>query len=252
MNNFCSNSLKFTKQGSISISLLLTDETPTHASIRCTVTDTGIGIDKSKQNRLFKAFKQEDDSTTREYGGTGLGLYISKQIIEQMNGEIIFSSEKHKGSTFGFNCVFEKSQKKMQEILIEQPVLNQSLKGFTILVVDDNVINVEVAKSLLEDLDAHVEVAYSGQESIDKARNMAFHVILMDIQMPGMDGIEAIKQIIELTNKANYFKVALTANVMEQDVKHYLQSGFDDVVSKPFKITELAEKILEYSANTAP
>ena len=249
MNNFCSNAIKFTKHGSISISLLLIDETPTQASIRCIVTDTGIGIEKSKQSRLFKAFKQEDDSTTREYGGTGLGLYISKQIIEQMNGEIIFNSEKHKGSTFGFSCVFEKSQQKTQDQSIEPPVSSRSLKGLKILVVDDNVINVEVAKSLLEDLAASVEVAFSGQEGIDKARQTQFHVILMDIQMPGMDGVEAIKQISLLPSKDNYFKVALTANVMEQDIKRYLQSGFDEVVAKPFQISELADKILQYHSN---
>ena len=246
MNNFCSNAIKFTKQGSISISLLLIDETPTQASIICNVIDTGIGIEKSKQNRLFKAFKQEDESTTREYGGTGLGLYISKQIVEQMNGEIIFTSEKNKGSTFGFSCVFDKSKEKTQEELIKHPVPDRSLNNFTILVVDDNVINVEVAKSLLEDLGASVEVAFSGQEGIDKARQISFDVILMDIQMPGMDGVEAIMKISELPSKNNYFKVALTANVMEQDVKRYLQSGFDEVVAKPFNISDLTEKILQH------
>ena len=250
MNNFCSNALKFTKQGSISISLLLIDESPSTATIECLVSDTGVGIEKDKQDRLFKAFKQEDESTTREYGGTGLGLYISKQIIEQMKGEIIFSSEKHKGSTFGFNCTFEKSQQN-NGLPIEEDTCEMSLQGFNILVVDDNVINVEVAKSLLEDLGAVVDVAYGGQESVDKATEGEFDVILMDIQMPGMDGVEAIKLISELPSQRDYLKVALTANVMEKDIQRYLNSGFDGVVAKPFNVAELAEKILENSTNTA-
>jgi signal transduction histidine kinase/ActR/RegA family two-component response regulator len=250
MNNFCSNALKFTKQGGISISLLVTEQTADLVNIRCLVSDTGIGIEKDKQDKLFKAFKQEDDSTTREYGGTGLGLYISKQIIEKMGGEVIFKSEKNKGSTFGFNCQFKKTQEIPSEVINEKNVSKNTLQGLTILVVDDNLINVEVAKSLLEDLLADVEVAYGGQESIEKAKQCKFDVILMDIQMPNMDGVEAMRHISELPMKESCFKVALTANVMEKDVKRYLQSGFDDVVAKPFKVNELAEKILEHSSKS--
>ena len=176
-------------------------------------------------------------------------------------GEVIFSSEKYKGSTFGFSCAFKKAHEKNKDELIlhssdkskdndndnEKTANKNRLIGLNILVVDDNLINVEVAKSLLEDLGAEVEIAYGGQEAVDIAKSKQFDVILMDIQMPNMDGIEAIQLISKLTDNQYCFKVALTANVMEKDVKRYLTSGFDHVVAKPFNVTELAGSILEYS-----
>ena len=247
MNNFLSNALKFTQHGSIGISLQVLAETDDIVTIQCLVKDTGIGIAKDNQHKLFQAFKQEDDSTTREHGGTGLGLYISKKIIEKMNGEIIFESEKHQGSTFGFTCSFKKTTQVVSTNEDEGTQESVSLKQYKVLVVDDNLINVEVAKSLLEDLGAQVDCAYGGEEAIEKASQHNYDVILMDIQMPVLDGVAALKRICELPFNKTCYMVALTANVMEKDIERYLSSGFHEVVAKPFKINELAQHILEYS-----
>lgn len=244
VNNFCSNALKFTKEGSVSVTFQVVKEQSGQITLQCLVVDTGIGISEDKQAQLFEAFKQEDSSTSRRHGGTGLGLYISKQLVENMDGKIIFHSKKHVGSTFGFTVPLYTAEK--QDVLNhgkEERNEHLDIANLSILVVDDNHINVEVAKGLLLDHTDNVLTAYSGREALDICQNQKVDIILMDIQMPVMDGMEALNRIRQLEGYENSIIFALTANVMKQDVERYRAHGFTEVVAKPFDIEDLVRQI---------
>jgi len=244
LNNFCSNALKFTKQGSISVTFQVVARDSGKVTIQCLVVDTGIGISNERQNHLFQAFIQEDAGTSREYGGTGLGLYISKQLIETMDGKILFNSKKHEGSTFGFELPLAEAAQLEKEITTEEVLdAKVDISQVKVLVVDDNHINVEVAKSLLEDYTHHVDTAYSGQEALSLCEKNRFDVILMDIQMPGMDGMETLVKVREIDGYKALPVFALTANVMKQDVEKYRAHGFSAVVAKPFEVEDLVRQI---------
>jgi len=248
--NLTNNSIKFTNEGSITIELDQVWEKENKLMVKCKVIDTGIGITDQGREKLFKEFSQADTSTTRKYGGTGLGLKISKDLTHMMGGEIGVDSEEGKGSTFWFTCVFDKvvtSDTDRQE----EDKQNKLTKSVSILLVEDNYISQKVAKTSLErDGYDHIEIAENGKVAVKMMQEREFLVILMDIRMPLMDGVEATEKIRELErknpNRRPSYIVAFTAYAVEGDRERFLEAGMDDYIAKPFQPEELIRVIEKY------
>jgi CheY-like chemotaxis protein len=244
LNNLVSNAIKFTAEGKVEmkLGLLCTDETG--EVIRFTVNDTGKGISPENQQKIFNSFQQEDESITRNYGGTGLGLAISKQLVELMGGKLEVESTKDVGSQFFFVLHLEYGKSPVTESVVEnKPARGQSLNGVSILVVEDNKFNQFVAQAILEKWGATVEICDDGEPAIERLRNESFDLILMDIQMPEMDGITATNIIRkELGLKTPI--LALTANVMVEIFELCDQAGMQGYVSKPIDEHNFYEKIV--------
>jgi len=229
--NLISNAIKFTSQGGVTISFNLTDE----KRICCKVSDTGIGISEQAIERLFERFEQAEKSTTREYGGTGLGLPITKSLISLMHGEIKVLSQLGSGSQFYVYLPLEQAKVDESELKIssaEFPDLSEKI----ILLAEDNKINQLVASAMLEPTKATVVIANNGLEAIALYKSHKPDIIFMDIQMPKMDGLEACKQIKVLDSEQ--VVIALTANVFTEQKEIYKQL-FDGYVSKPIEKHEL-------------
>jgi len=246
--NFISNAIKFTDRGSIKIRVSMVSEINDELEIKFEVIDTGIGISEEGKKNLFKAFSQSDISTFRKFGGTGLGLSISKNLVGMMNGEIGVESEEGKGSNFWFTGKFKKhigSKQKDDKVgIVENEVQTGEL---SILLAEDNPINQKVVVYNLKDLGYEIDVVGNGQEAVDKFREKKYNLILMDIQMPVMNGMSATKNIreFELKNPGNEraYIVAITANVLKEDVEKYKSVGMDDYISKPFQKEDLIRVI---------
>jgi CheY-like chemotaxis protein len=244
ITNLVSNAIKFTAEGFVMIKLSLTEKIQNKNSIKFEVLDTGIGIDASKLSSVFESFTQEDESTTRKYGGTGLGLSISKQLVELMGGELNVQSKKESGTIFSFtlelavgtNNDLPKKTTSLQNI--------ENLTNKDILLVEDNEINQFLGLTLLKKWKLNVDVAENGKEAIDKVKQKNYDVILMDMQMPVMGGIEATK-IIREELKINTPIIALTANAIKGDEQKCIDAGMNDYISKPFEHSDLFNKVLK-------
>lgn len=253
LSNLVSNSLKFTqKGGSIDIGFELIEEDNNRGIIRVDVRDSGIGISEENQKLLFKSFEQLDVSTTKPYAGTGLGLAISKQLVTLLGGQIGVFSNPGLGSTFWFT--FKASFPKEPIIdKIDKPIKNNktniSLSTKKVLVVDDNLINREVAREILKKSGCKVELAESGEKAIELVQKNSFDIILMDIQMPGMDGIKTTKEIRSLGLIKMPKIIAMTAYAMKEDKDRFLKLGMDDYLAKPIRATALIDKVLDHSSN---
>jgi signal transduction histidine kinase/DNA-binding response OmpR family regulator len=238
--NLVSNAVKFTEKGEVVVRASLDGENDTQATIRFTVTDTGIGIPRNRLNRLFKSFSQADGSTTRKYGGTGLGLVISKQLAEKMGGEIGVESEEGKGSTFWFTAVFEKQP----EHKIAPLVLPADILGKRILVVDDNATNREVLSAYLGSWDCQCHVASGAQEALCMLREAVeteapFHLVILDHMMPEMDG-EALGRAIKADPMLKDTPlVMLTSWGRRGDAARVKEIGFSAYLTKPVKHSQL-------------
>ena len=244
--NLLVNAVKFTEHGRITFNVKIISEDSERVNLRFEVRDTGIGIDKTQQPKLFNAFEQAESSTTRKYGGTGLGLAISKKIVRKMDGEIGVDSEIGKGSLFWFTASFERGNADnfMRE---DGPTAKDSNPNRArILLVEDNEINQDIAKEILEDYGFIVEVANHGGEAVEKARHGRYNLILMDIQMPVMDGFEATRNIRKLPEFQSVPILAMTANVYEKDRINCKEAGMDDFIGKPFDPQELYNTILRW------
>ncbi|OYT17076.1 MAG: hypothetical protein B7C24_04560 [Bacteroidetes bacterium 4572_77] len=243
--NLLSNALKFTQQGGVYVRLSVEKESSTHYTIKFEVRDTGIGISKEQQKRLFKVFSQVDKSTTRSYGGTGLGLSISKKLSELMNGQIGVDSKAEEGSTFWFTAVFEKNEHAEEDLKVPRATLNQEGKKvgtLEILLAEDNLINQKVALFTLNKYGHKVTLANNGAQAVELFREKEYDLILMDLNMPKMNGIDAAIEIRKMEDEKDLKRVkivALTAAAMESDEKDCLAAGMDDYISKPFKQTDL-------------
>ena len=243
-NNLISNAVKFTKEGYIEYGFNILGD-----NIEFFVHDSGIGISKKEQDSIFKLFEQADVSTTRKYGGTGLGLTISKKIVELMGGKIYVNSEKGKGAIFKFEIPYipvDKFIKKNEEKLLINNQLD-NLQNYKILLVEDNPVNQLVAKKILEKFSATVLIAFNGEEAIDIfKKDLSINLILMDIQMPILDGVEATIRIREMEKKENRKRmpiVAFTAGAFNVDRDKALKSGCDDYINKPINTKRLLEVI---------
>ena len=246
ITNLVHNAIKFTQTGYVEVGIEVATETETTITLNIRVKDTGIGISKEKQKLIFERFTQADSSTSRGFGGTGLGLAISKRILELQNSSLRLISEEGKGAIFYFIQTFEKSNtalehKKQEELPNED---SKPLTGVSILLVEDNMMNVLVAKKYLERWGATIDVALNGLEALSKLDTDVHKLVLMDLNMPIMDGYESTRRM--RANGVVIPIVALTANLPGEIKDQVAEAGINDFVVKPFLPDELYRKVLHY------
>jgi signal transduction histidine kinase/HPt (histidine-containing phosphotransfer) domain-containing protein len=248
--NIIGNAIKFTEKGDVAVDIQYDSETDTHVTLYYSVTDTGIGISLENQKKLFRSFSQADAKISRKYGGTGLGLVISKQLVNMMGGELGVHSQPKKASTFWFTTVFEKHNQRFQTEFSQKKITSKNtkdaLKGIKVLLAEDIPINQKVALKYLEKFGCHTQLAINGKEVLKLLENTSFDVILMDIQMPEMDGLETTKMI--RNTRSNQLKydipiIAMTAHAMKGDRDIFISSGMNDYITKPFQEHELFSAI---------
>jgi PAS domain S-box-containing protein len=249
LSNLTSNAIKFTDKGSVKIQISLQERKDILNKIKVTISDTGIGIAPDKLNMLFGYFSQVDTSSSKTYGGTGLGLAISKELCKLMNGEIGVHTEANVGSAFWFT--FEANESKRIVESKKEPedsfMGKEILKDFPrILLVDDNAINLFVASEILRKAGCEVDTAGTGLEAIQKVKENSYKIILMDIQMPQMDGVEATSEIRKLNLSHTPPIIAMTAYSMKEDKERFILSGLDDYIAKPIKADVLIDKVKEW------
>lgn len=250
--NLANNAIKFTHQGTVTIQVDRDPHGETPSSLRFAVNDTGIGIPQDRLNRLFRSFSQVDTSTTRKYGGTGLGLAIAKQIVLLMGGTIGVRSEEGRGSTFWFTAVLEQAH----DLHLQQPkavpaeeMSKEAEAPRDILLAEDNRVNQKVATKLLEKMGHRVYVVYDGQAAVEVLQERSFDLVLMDVQMPRLDGLQATRAIRDpATGVCNPRVpiVAMTAHAMKGDQERCLAAGMDDYVTKPVSAQKLAEALARH------
>ena len=249
--NYVGNAVKFTKQGSIFVRATKLDENDDGMLLRFEVTDTGVGIEPDNLVDLFAPFEQADVSTTRKYGGTGLGLVITRRLAQLMGGETGAESEFGKGSTFWFTAWLGHGQgvmptKSSKRVERAETGFPDHYKGCHILLAEDNAINSEVAVAVLSSVGLVVDTAKNGNEVVDKVRASDYDLILMDIQMPEMDGLEATRLIRTMKGKDDLSILAMTANVFEEDRRACLEAGMNDFVAKPIDVNEMFDKLIRW------
>jgi PAS domain S-box-containing protein len=240
--NLVANAVKFTEQGTVKVGLSCKTYQGKE-SICINVIDSGIGMSEEAQRRIFERFVQADTSTTRKFGGTGLGMSITVNLIKMMGGNIDLRSVLNKGTTIRVLLPLEKSGKFIKEDS-QKSVIAPQLRGKRILIAEDNEINQLVVESMLKATKADLTIVENGQLAVDAIKKEDFDLVLMDIQMPGMDGVEAQKRISTL--KVNIPVIALTANVMVSEVNHYLEQGFVAHIGKPVDMNNLYGVLFQY------
>ncbi|MBP1839053.1 tetratricopeptide repeat-containing hybrid sensor histidine kinase/response regulator [Formosa algae] len=243
--NLIGNSIKFTKDGDIWVRVIKVNETPDGIfNLKFEVEDNGIGITPEKQKHMFESFSQGSIQINRKYGGTGLGLSIVKGLIDILNGKIYLKSELNKGTTFFFEIPLKYTT---EEVPTEQnknyfkDVTANELSNIKILVVEDNKINQMITNKILTKMKLNCDIVDNGEEAVDMVKNNHYDVVLMDIHMPGISGIEATKIIRTFDRELNIF--ALTAVTIEDKMKEFEEAGFDDIISKPFKQEDFEKKL---------
>jgi CheY-like chemotaxis protein len=242
--NLVSNAVKFTSLGKITVSVILKEDHEDHVIIEFAVTDTGIGIQKDKIKNIFENFRQATSGTARLYGGTGLGLAIVKQLVEAQEGVILVESKIDEGSTFSFTLRFLKTQANAEADTDIVP-LDTKIKNVKILVVEDIALNQLLMKTLLDDFDFDCEIAGNGRIAIEKLRDKSYDIILMDLQMPEMNGFEATEFIRNKMNSTIPI-IALTADVTTVDLAKCKAVGMNDYIAKPVDERLLYSKIIGF------
>jgi PAS domain S-box-containing protein len=257
LNNLVGNAIKFTNKGHVMIQVGLKSFHKNEIDIDFSVLDTGIGIPENKLTAIFDNFTQASSDTTRNYGGTGLGLAISKQLVELQGGKINVESIEGKGSKFCFSLKFKMADENAKQSGVEQSKSNNfithSLKGVKVLLAEDNKINQVVAGKFLSKWDVEMDIAENGEEALKMIQNKDYNLILMDLQMPIMDGFEATRKIRNLGGK--YLKIpiiALTASAVLEIHEEAISAGMDDFVTKPFDPKLLNSKIHAHAQLNAP
>lgn len=245
--NLISNAVKFTTKGSITVNVQLVKEDAENATVKLSVIDTGIGISENKIEKIFDSFQQETSKTTRLFGGTGLGLAIVKQLVEGQHGEITVKSKVGEGSSFSIIMNFKKTKIKIEpESEVDNGVkLINGVKNVKVLVAEDIMLNQRLMKVILEEFGFEVEIAGNGKIAIEKLQKNKYDVILMDVQMPEMNGIEATEYIRNNINSRIPI-IALTADVTTLDAEKCKNLGMNDYLSKPIDSKLLFHKITKY------
>lgn len=269
LTNLIGNAIKFTDSGAITLVVAIENETESQFALRFEIKDSGIGIDSKHQQKIFESFSQADGSMARVYGGTGLGLAICKQLISLMGGDIGLESEVGKGSTFWFRLNLAKVQNAAAALdstadrsinnqgAIQQsaPLSSNTKTGAHVLLTEDNLVNQQVAGSMLENLGYRVSIANNGQQAVDQFLQDRPDLIIMDCQMPVMDGFEATRLIREYESQhvapERIPILAITANAMTGDREKCLRAGMDDYLSKPFNKSQL-QPLLEQTLQRVP
>ena len=246
INNLCSNAVKFTESGQVTLQIDVVDSSNNKQTLSFQVIDTGIGISKKAQKVLFQEFHQADKSTSRKYGGTGLGLSISARLSELMGGSLSFESKEHLGSTFIYQQNFPVSQ--LNNISKAQ-TSHVDLQCATVLVAEDNKVNQLIITKMLEAHNAKIVLVENGKRCVEYFIKSSVDLILMDIQMPEMDGIQATLQIREQEKGKSVPIIAMTANSMREDIEHYLSIGMDGYLTKPFNKDKLNSLLNVYNPN---
>ncbi len=258
--NYANNAVKFTDAGSVTVRISVTADRGSEVQLRCEVTDTGIGLVRAEVDKLFHPFHQADTSTTRQFGGTGLGLAISKQLGELMGGEVGVDSTPGVGSTFWFSCWLER------DVLAEVDRLDgvvpqdapegagmrtgQTLEGCRVLLAEDNDFNQQVAAEMLEQVGITVFLASNGADALDVLARETVDCVLMDVQMPRMDGHEATRRIRRVAGLEHLCVIAMTANASNEDRQACLDAGMDDFLTKPIRPEQLYRTLAHWIGGT--
>lgn len=242
LNNLLSNAVKFTDRGYVSLVIKTVNHTDSYVILQFSVIDTGIGISSSEMDKLFKSFSQVDASQTRKFGGTGLGLVISRQLTEMMGGTLKVESEKEKGSTFSLALRFEVGERNRTVVdSIEYKGFGKAKKDARILLVEDDKVNQTVISRMLKEMGYKYDIAGCGNDALNLLEHSCFDLCLMDIQMPGLDGIQTAGVIRQNEQKEGRHMpiVAITAHALQGDRERFLETGMDEYISKPFQMSEL-------------
>lgn len=241
LSNLIGNAVKYTHEGRIDVSVLVIgDLGGNRAQLKFVVKDTGIGLPDDQDDTIFNSFTQADNSNTRQYGGTGLGLAISKDLVELMGGEIWLNSKAGEGSSFCFTCVFERTELEEEgaESSDEKYDADGMNHGLRILLAEDDAISRMVVQKFAESEGWQVALAVNGKEAVDILKQMRFDVILMDVQMPVMDGFAAARIIRQMDTSKDTPIIAVTAYALKGDRKKCIEAGMDDYLAKPIDASE--------------
>ncbi|MGB3465114.1 MAG: response regulator, partial [Cyclobacteriaceae bacterium] len=244
LTNLIGNAIKFTRKGYVEVSLDFVARTGDKVAIKFSVQDTGVGIPEKKQQLIFESFTQASSATTREFGGSGLGLSITDKLLGLMGSKLYLKSEVGVGSLFYFTRFFEVSDKAYEKPVANEKKRAPGLHGSKVLIVEDTAVNVLVAKKFLQKWGMIVDSAENGQIAVEKVKKQPYDIILMDLQMPVMDGYEATKLIREIYPDIPV--IALTAAAVTEVIEKIEEVGMDAYVTKPFNPMVLHDKLKEF------
>lgn len=259
LGNLLGNAVKFTTAGTVALHIDVLEDQPDKTRLRLRVADTGAGVSHAQQEVLFNAFSQADESTTRIYGGTGLGLTIAQELVQLMGGRIRIKSTLGQGSTFYFDLTFDKHDPTTTPSPYKPCMANKMAAGVELdghlLLVEDNLVNIKVAHVMLKKLGFSFDIAMDGFEAVGMLDKNRYDLVLMDCQLPGIDGYEATRQFRQMEHNRQLPHtpvIALTANAMQGDRETCLQAGMDDYMTKPISMQGLREKLQQWLGQTTP
>ncbi|NVO05122.1 MAG: response regulator, partial [Rhodoferax sp.] len=249
--NYAGNAIKFTERGVVSLHAMLVEQSATSALLRFEVRDTGMGIAAERSGKLFTPFEQGDNTLTRQYGGTGLGLAITKKLAEAMGGAVGVTSTPGEGSSFWFTARLRKGPALLG--LAAAPAepnpmqaLQRAFAGRRILMAEDDTFNQEIGRIVLEDAGLVVDMANDGNAAVAMAAARAYDLVLMDMQMPHLDGLDATRQIRQMPGGQGIPIVAMTANAFAEDRTRCIEAGMNDFVTKPIDPQVLYQALLRW------